>query len=285
MSENSVNRSVEEDTANISVKSEIFDEYDERAQLKTEIHKMQQKIDRLRRKMTDRISKVHVSFKEVMAKMHVDNTVPCTGKRMRHCLTVNLMFYEMIMKIHVTRHNSQIILFLTVPDKKTYALQFIKLEDQDLYDLKRSCLPYSVNIIEEMQKAKSFTINQMIDYCYYIRKNIYAYHMRVDQVQQFQTLVKNEKFYVDHDLGYTQVEFVFSVTERYDESIDYRIKAIFHYNLLNIRPKKIITKAVDNDLDKAKQMKVQKCLLQCKQKSLPELYYRFFATQSPYTIL
>lgn len=54
-----------------------------------------------------------------------------------------------------------------------------------LYNLVRCCLPYSLKVHEEKLKANSLTQMQLPDYVRDVRKNIYAYHKRLEQVEQF----------------------------------------------------------------------------------------------------
>lgn len=91
--------------------------------------------------------------------------------------------------------------------------------------------------------------------------------------------------YFNHDLACTHLEMLFRVTVKQGDWSDFRIRATFHYDLLDIRPRKIIAIAEDNDLRKEEHIKVQNYLLQYQHKSLPELYDVVFARQSLVKIL
>lgn len=97
--------------------------------------------------------------------------------------------------------------------------------------------------------------------------------------------VNKKEMYFNHDLACTDLEMLFRVTVEEGDWIDFRIRATFRYDLLDIRPRKIIAIGEDNDLRKQEQIRVQKYLLQYQHKSLPELYDEVFAGQPPYKFL
>lgn len=92
---------------------------------------MQKEIVRLRKKLTVRYSKHHVSFKDIKKGKHYESNGdmgPSSGKRVQFHPSLELMFYGIFTKIHLNKDNTQMTIFLSVPDKQTYGLQFIQRE-------------------------------------------------------------------------------------------------------------------------------------------------------------
>lgn len=92
---------------------------------------MQKEIFRLRKKLTVRYSKLHVSFKDIKKEKYDESNGdmgPSSYKRVRFLPSLELMFYGIFTKIHLNKDNTHMTIFLTVPGKETYGLQFIQRE-------------------------------------------------------------------------------------------------------------------------------------------------------------
>lgn len=119
----------------------------------------------------------------------------------------------------------------------------------DLYDLKKCCLPNSMNADKEIEKAQALTLAGIAEYIKTVKRNIYAYYMRKVQFEELKAIVNLNLYFVcNFSPCYTHLKIncYYAAEKNVKHSncvIDLR------YNELDILPSEIeISRTVNDDL-------------------------------------
>lgn len=149
----------------------------------------------------------------------------------------------------ITIEDEFITIVLPFHDDEKYGFRFEKYEATDLYDLKKCCLPNSLNADKEIEKAQALTLTGIAEYIKTIKKNIYAYYMRKVQFEELEAIVKSDLYFVyNFSPCYTclRINCYYAAEKNLKHSncvIDLK------YNELDILPSQIeISGIVDDDL-------------------------------------